>query len=111
MYPLRRVPACRAFPIILSHLRVRACSLLAVRSLSVGPQYSGIGTVFSQIAQMDKSRSAFASHSGMWHLALAHSRTRCSRLQPARDENSDVLSPHRRHATYGVLKTVSYDQH
>jgi hypothetical protein len=45
---------------------------------------------------MDKSRSPFASNSGMSYLAIGHSRTRCSRLHPASDESSDVLSPRRR---------------
>ena len=45
---------------------------------------------------MDKSRSPFASNSGMSYLAIGHSRTRCSRLHPASGESSDVLSPRRR---------------
>ena len=60
---------------------------------------------------MEKSRSPFASRSGMPYWAPAHSRTRCSPLQPASDESSDVLSPPGRRDTHGVLKTVSHDQH
>src|SRR5438067_9078525 len=42
---------------------------------------------------MEKPRSPFASHFGIAYLALAHSRTRRSRLRPARHDRSDVLSP------------------
>jgi len=95
--------------------RLRNCILLpgAVVSGShenriVGPDY----TIALSEADMqpalhaaEKKRVAlsdplFASHFGIAHLALAHSRTRRSRLRPARHDRSDVLSPHRSRTTH-----------